>query len=273
MIFRYFQIFAVLLLLSSCSSAFSRRAPIYQSERVYVYTLSGDEYPDDAEIRAITTPAKPLAENDIDGFINLLTYLKVEKRGLIGSSVYPVYYPAQMPELSLVLRDVLRSGQPNTRYVLVTRFDPFSTVLSKMRRNTLLFWNDGSQVHLVFGEIHTELLGDDFVNDDNWLDVRPVNLRRAPDNTRLIDSPLFSFAKIGDFTHLTHAVIETNELTSLRPDRSPAGQADTGNSTSAVNPQSESIEARLQRLEKLKSTGVIDQAEYSEQRRRILSEL
>lgn len=268
-----------LFLLASCSSAFYKKQAIYKSERVYVYTLAEADYPDDDEIRPLLKPVKPLPAGSTEGLLSLFTYLRVEKKGLIGASTYPVFYKAQLAEIAPVLKDVIEAGQPHVRYLLVTRFDPFNTVLSKMRRNTMLFWTDGENVHLVFGEIHTELLGDDFINDDKWIDVQPVNLRKAPEDTRLLDSTLYSFEKVGDFTHLTHIVIPEKEMLALKPDprfmRSDTAEKPSPEKSPDGKPgeMKGDVAERLKKLEQLKASGVITEKEYEEQRKRILSEL
>lgn len=269
----------VVFILASCSSAFYKKQAIYKSERVYVYKLFEADYPDDEEIRPLLKPVKPLPSGSAEGLLSLFTYLRVEKKGLIGASTYPVFYRPQLAEIAPVLKDIIEARQPHVRYLLVTRFDPFNTVLSKMRRNTMLFWTDGENVHLVFGEIHTELLGDDFINDDSWVDVQPVNLRKAPENTRLLDSPLYTFEKIGDFTHLTHIVIPEKEMLALKPDprflRSAMTEkpsSETGTYERAGEMKGDIVE-RLKKLGELKASGVITEKEYEEQRRRILSEL
>lgn len=268
-----------LFLLASCSSAFYKKQAIYKSERVYIYTLAEADYPDDDEIRQLLKPVKPLPAGSAEGLLNLFTYLRVEKKGLIGASTYPVFYREQLAELAPVLKDVIDARQPHVRYLLVTRFDPFNTVLSKMRRNTMLFWSDGENVHIVFGEIHTELLGDDFINDDNWIDVPPVNLRKAPEDTRLLESTLYSFAKVGDFTHQTHIVIPEKEMLALKPDPRFMRSDTTENSLAKKSPDGklgetkEDIAGRLKKLERLKASGLITEKEYAEQRKRILSEL
>lgn len=269
------QVFLCILipaLLSSCSSAFYSKEAIYKSDRVYIYSLSEAVYPEDEEIRALLKPVQPFPAGSAEGLLNLFTYLRAEKKGLIGSSTLPVFYPAQLAEIAPVVRDVVESGQPHVRYLLLTRYDPFQTVLSKMRRNTVLFWNDGEKVHLVFGEIQTELLGDDFINDDLWIDVRPVDLRRAPDDTKLLDSPLYSFHKMGDFTHMTYITIPLEQMLALRPDPSFL-RAEPGPSQKQQPMPQKDVAERLKKLAELKEAGLITEEEYAEQKKRILSEL
>jgi hypothetical protein len=273
---RCLGVFLTVSLLASCSSAFYKKQAIYKSDRFYIYTLAEADYPDDEEIRPLLKPVKPFPPGSAEGLLNLFTYLRVEKKGLVGASTYPVFYRPQLAEMAPVLKDVIEAGQPYVRYLLVTRFDPYNTVLSKMRRTTLLFWNDGEKVHLVFGEIHSELIGDDFINDEKWIDVPPVNLRRAPDNTRLLDSTLYSFEKVGDFTHLMHIVIPLNEMLALKPDprfmRSDTAQTSPEEMSRSQEKKGDVAE-RLKKLEQLRAAGLITEKEYEEQRRRILSEL
>lgn len=271
---RTFSVVSVFLFLTACASAFYKKQPIYKSERVYVYSLPEADYPDDEEVRKTLKPVQPLPTGSADSLLSLFTYLRVEKKGLIGASTYPVYFRAQLAELAPILKDVIDAGQPGTRYLLVTRFDPYNTVLSKMQRNTLLFWSDGDNVHLVFGEIHAELIGDDFINDDRWIDVSPINLRRAPENTRLLDSKLYTFEKVGDFTHLTHIVIPLKDMLALKPDpRFMQSNVVERPSADPASNQKESVPDRLKKLDQLKQSGVITEQEYTEQRKRILSEL
>ncbi|MBW7856859.1 MAG: SHOCT domain-containing protein [Leptonema sp. (in: Bacteria)] len=276
----FFKLVFVSLLIafgfSSCATGFYTKRPIYKSDRVYVFTLNDENYPNDEEIRQTMSKPQPMPVNSAQSFLNLLSYLRVEKKGLLGSTNSPVYYPNQLQQITPVINDILSVPLQDTRYLLVTRYDPFDTVLSKMQRNTLLFWSDGQSIHLLFGEIQTELFGNDFIDDESWIDVYPVNLRRAPSDTKLVADSHFSFEKVGDFTHLTHISIPISEYLTLgvNPNFANVKQlTNRDNQVDSLNQKKESVPNRLKRLQELKDTNLISEDEYLLQRKRILSEL
>lgn len=268
--------FLCLSTVTSCASGFYTKRPIYKSDQVYIFTLDNEVYPDDQELRQTMKPPQPMPVNSAQSFLNLLTYLKVEKKGLLGTTNSPVYYPNQLQQMTPILKDVLSVPLKNTRYLLVTRFDPFDTVLSKMQRNTLLFWSDGDSIHLLFGEIQTELFGNDFIDDESWIDVYPVNLRRAPSDIQLLKNSHFSFEKVGDFTHLTYISVPISEYLTMGADTNFSnlnhGQNQT-EPTIQTNQKKDSVSERLKQLQDLKDKSLISEEEYLQQRKRILSEL
>ena len=140
----------------------------------------------------------------------------------------------------------------------------------------MLFWSDGDSIHLLFGEIQTELFGNDFIDDESWIDVYPVNLRRAPSDIQLLKNSHFSFEKVGDFTHLTYISVPISEYLTMGADTNFSnlnhGQNQT-EPTIQTNQKKDSVSERLKQLQDLKDKSLISEEEYLQQRKRILSEL
>lgn len=272
---RFVVLLLVSLSLASCSSGFYQRKPVFKSNRLYIYTIPDAAYPDDARMRAQLKPVQALPDDAAEAMLTFFTRLRYEKKNLIGSVNEYVFSPDQLREIAPVLKDVLKARPEGVRFLLVTQYDRFHTVLSKNRRTSILFWSDGESLHLVFGELNTDLVGDDFTQDEHWLDIFPVNMKRAPANTAILEDASFTYGKMGDFTHRTWLVVPLSGLAAIQADPQFYRSNDlgrTGEKTQDVDKPA-GPEARLKRLDDLKSKGLISEKEYEAQRARILSDL
>lgn len=259
------------LLSASCASGFYQKRAVFKSNRLYVYVVPESAYPDEEKVRAQLKPVQPLTDEAAEAMLTLFTRLRYEKKNLIGSVKEYVFSPDQLREIAPIIKDVVKPHPAGVRFLLLTQYDRFHTVLSKNRRTSLLFWSDGESLHLVFGELNTELVGDDFTQDEHWLDIYPLNLKRAPSDTSILEDPAFTYGRMGDFTHRTWLVVPLSSLAAIVADPEFNRSNELRKSSEAEKPATP--EARLKRLEDLKSKGLITDKEYETQRNRILSEL
>lgn len=247
-----------------CSSGFYKKENIYISERLAIYLLDEEDYPEE-EIKKYLPKLKKFPDNAYEDIKFLFQSLYVEKELIYSKDAYPVFYKNQAEEILFVLKDILPKTPPNKRILIVHKFDPFKTVLSKYKRITFLLWYDEKGYNIVFGEIQEDLIPDNYSSDVNWLDIYPVSLKKSNPKQRILPNNIFEFKKIGDFTHHTW-IISTKEQIANNKFNIP--------STSEENySNKKSIEERLKKLKELYESKLITESEYETKKKEILKEL
>jgi hypothetical protein len=250
----------VLLFFLQCASGFYKKERIYLSDNTAVYLIDEDAYPDDKELKKYIKPVKNFPDDAIKKISLVLTNLEVEKEGLFSKDIYPLVYPQQMEQLQDILKDILPNVPPKKRILIVQKFDPFRTVLSKDKRSTMLLWYDEDGYNIVFGEIHEDLLPDSFSSETNWLDIFPVSLKQNNPKQKILKKDFITFKQMGDFTHYNWIIFSDVNLEQVKL---PVQK----------NQNKDTIEERLKKLKELYDKNLITKEDYEKRKKEILQEL
>ena len=273
-------ILVLALSFQSCMGGFYSRETRILDNYFAIYTIPSEDYPDEELQEFLGEPAQFPAMSSGD-LIQLLGGLKFRKESLWGTDVRPVYYPAEVQRFATSLARTIETVGPDQRILLISRFDPDESVLSRMERTSLIIWYDSNGLNLVFGEIKEPVPYDDFLTEDNWTEVLPVSFRRSYPDLSLVGSDSFDYKKVGTYDHQTWAVIASDSMESLL-ERKEAPGFDASDSYFSVTsdepkgggpPDSEkTLSEKLKQLEKARKDGLITDQEYKDKRAEILDE-
>lgn len=261
----------------SCMGGFYSRENRILDNYFAIYTLESQAYPDD-ELQAYMGKQQKFPAMKPSDLMQILGGLKFRKESLWGTDVRPVYYPAEVERFATALSRTMEIVGENQRILLISRFDPDESVLSRMERTSLILWYDSEGLNLVFGEIKEPVPYDDFLTEDNWTEVLPVSFRKSYPDLSLVSSESFDYKRVGDYEHHTWAVLADTSLQSLL-DRKQAPGFDASESyfTDTSEPKGsgpqdseKTLSERLKQLEKARKDGLITEQEYKDKRAEIL---
>lgn len=255
----------ILNFLVFCSSGFYKKENIFTSERLAIYFLDEEDYPEE-EIKKYLPKLKKFPENAYDDIKFLFQSLYVEKESIYSKDTYPVFFKNQAEEILFVLKDIIPKTSSKKRILIVHKFDPFKTVLSKYKRITFLLWYDENGYNIVFGEIQEDLIPDNYSSDVNWLDIYPVSLKKSNPKQRILPNNLFEFKKIGDFTHHTWIISKPEQIANYKELNAPP-------TVEEKHSNKRSIEERLKKLKELYESNLITESEYESKKKEILKDL
>lgn len=243
-----------------------------------IYTIPSEDYPDE-ELREYMGQQQAYPEMSAGDVIQLLGGLKFRKESLWGTDVRPVFYPQEVQRFAPALARTLKVTDGSHRILLVSRYDPDQSVLSRMERTTMILWYDSNGMNLVFGEIREPIPYDDFLVEDTWTEVLPISFRKSYPDLELVSSSAFEYKRVGEYDHHTWAVIGNEPMQSIL-DRADAPGFDASDSYFSVSddepqgggpPESEAtLTEKLRQLEKAKKEGLITDEEYRDKRAEIL---
>ncbi len=255
-------VFFILLIFVDCKTGFHKKENVYLSNQIAIYLYNQEDYPEDKEIKAHLKDIQKFPENSYEKLISLFENLKIEKKTFFSREIYPLFYPEQIYELSKVLKDVIINLPDRKRILIVQKYDPFKTVMSKNKRTTFLLWYDDDGYNLVFGTVHEDLLPDLFLSEEkDWLDIYPISLKRSEPNQQKVKEDYFDYKKIGDFTHYTWLIVKPENIQNLPIAKKKLPGDD------------KKISERLEKLKELYEKKLINESEYIKKRSEILSEL
>ena len=283
MIFRNFRIFGALALAfvfctGSCMSGFYSRENQFLDNFFAIYTIDASDYPDDDVMRTYLGTQQAFPELNTGDLVQILGGLKFKKESLWGDSVRPVFYPAEVERFAGQLVRTMKAAGPDKRILLISRFDPDESVLSRMERTSVVIWNDSNGLNLLFGDIKDPVPYDDFLTDDNWTEVLPISFRKAYPDLSLIGSSAFEFKKVGEYDHETWAVIGSESMQSLMDGKAPTYEEDDSYFTETTEEprgqgpaESEAtLKEKLRQLGEARKAGLITEEEYKSKREEIL---
>ncbi|HBS03972.1 MAG TPA: hypothetical protein DEA96_03330 [Leptospiraceae bacterium] len=261
----------------SCMGGFYSRENKILDNYFAIYTLESEDYPDE-ELQAYMGEQQKFPSMKPSDLIQILGGLKFRKESLWGSDVRPVFYPAEVERFATALSRTMKNVEENKRILLISRFDPDESVLSRMERTSLVMWYDTNGLNLVFGEIKEPVPYDDFLTEDTWTEVLPVSFRKAYPDLSLVSSNAFEYKRVGDYDHHTWAVLADASRQSLLDrkeapgfDASESYFTDTSEPKGGGPPESEqTLSERLKQLEKARKDGLITEQEYKDKRAEIL---
>ncbi|GIX41875.1 MAG: hypothetical protein KatS3mg129_1608 [Leptospiraceae bacterium] len=130
----------------------------------------------------------------------------------------------------------------------------------------MLIWYDADGYNIVFGEIHEDLLPDNFATETDWLDIFPVSLKQGNPDQKIIKTEFIEYKKIGDFVHYSWIVFQDKNIETLKNEL-------TSKENSSQSEKSSSIEERLKKLQDLYNKKLITKEEYEQRKKAILEEL
>ena len=265
---------ALFLALLSCSS-FNQKEPVAYRQYVAVFRLDGAIYPE-GDLSAVVPPTGQLDELSPESLRGLLGNLEFRREHVWGPITGRVFYRGQLEEVVRVVQEAQSSIPAGYRMVVVSRFDPDQSVLSRMDRTALMLWQDENGINVVFGEIKNQFPQNQFDPSvaDDWTEILPINLGQAPADLRLLPSEDFEYKLIGGRTHYTWAIFDPARVASmqLRPPRSSESESETAAEVAEPPAEHGDLATRLRELSEALEAGLITREEYEAQRQRILEQ-
>lgn len=272
-------IVGAILLTQGCMGGFYSMENRILDNYFAIYTIESEDYPDE-DLRTYMAEQTAFPEMNAGDIMQLLGGLRFRRESLWGTDVRPVFYPREISRFAPQLARTMRTSGQNERILLISRFDPDESVLSRMERTTLILWQDANGLNLVFGEIKEPIPHDDFLVDDNWTEVLPVSFRKAYPDLELVSTDAFEYKRVGDYDHQTWAVMAPATMQSIL-DQDEAPGFDTEDSYFSASDDDEprgsgpqeseaTLTEKLRQLEKARKEGLISEEEYGDKRAEIL---
>ncbi|MEQ8351398.1 MAG: hypothetical protein RH862_07935 [Leptospiraceae bacterium] len=264
--------------LQSCMGGFYSRENKILDNYFAIYTIESDAYPDE-ELRAYMGQQQKFPRMKPSDLIQILGGFKFRKESMWGSDVRPVFDPAEVERFAGALARTIETIEENQRILIISRFDPDESVLSRMERTSMILWYDSNGLNLVFGEIKEPVPYDDFLTEDNWTEVLPISFRKSYPDLSLVSSDSFDYKRVGDYDHHTWAVLADTSMASLLErkqapgfDASESYFSETSGEPKGSGPvdSEKTLSERLKQLEKAHKDGLITEQEYKEKRAEIL---
>ena len=204
-------------LLAGCMSPFSRLETLREGNNVALYALNADEYPKDSdEIKKDILPITKMPQISNEKLKEILGNLKYHRKTIWGVQERRVFYRQELNIIVPQISEAISKLKENQRLVIISRFDPDVSVLSRMERVTALLWADKTGVNLVLGEIRNEIPHNDFLEFETWTEIMPISLRRSYPFYALAPSEDYELKKILGFTHDTWAVFKHEKLAAIQ---------------------------------------------------------
>ena len=275
----------LLLILASCSTAFTRMDRLVETNDLVLYSLPEESYPGDEELLRELPPVEHFPELSEDAYRALLGNLVYEKSIIWGNTRRRVFYEEEMDRMIPILQRAVRNLPPGNRLVVISRFDPDRSVLSRMERVSFVLWKDIYGINLVFGDLREEIPHNDPLAEDDWRSIHPISFSDAPYGVRLLPPDQGSLKIILNREHRSWVVFPAEVLPGLvyRPQTDQEEEKENS-STPAVtgedpqvdgaNPdeeeskgnRSEKLLQELRDLKQAKEEGLISPEEYEAMR-------
>ena len=258
-------VLSVSFLFISCRSKFNRLEYLSEYENLVIYRLKADEYPSDKNQKKELTAIKEFPALGPEQIIDILGNFEYIRDTHWGRVQRRVYYKNELDYLAPYLTQQLKNLGDKYRLVIVSRYDPDKSVLSRMERVSAVIWMDEEGLNVVFGEIRTEIPHNEYlIDDDEWKNIYPVSLNRAYHDLSLVKSDFFEKKVIGGRIHETWAQIPEEKLASLRykPVEEEKDQMEENGP--------EDISKKLKSLQKAKDDGLITEEEFNAKRKQLL---
>ena len=254
------------LLPISCRSKFNRLEYLSDYENLVIYRLKADDYPSDKNQKNELTAIKEFPALGPEQIIDILGNFEYIRDTHWGRVQRRVFYKEELDYMAPYLARHLKYLGDKYRLVIVSRYDPDKSVLSRMERVSSVIWLDEEGLNVVFGEIRTEIPHNEYlVDDDEWKNIFPVSLNRAYHDLSLVKNDFFEKKVIGGRVHETWAQIPEEKLQTLR--YIPLEKEKLEKSEKA---EPEDISKKLKSLQKAKDDGLITGEEFEAKRKQLL---
>lgn len=269
----------IVLVLVGCSS-FNQLEPVHTQRMVVIYQLDDASYPEnDSSIRDEVPSPSAFPELSAERWQAILGNLYFKRENLWSDTTGPIYAESELPRLCRSIVEATPLLKAGHRMVLVSRYDPDRSVLSRMRLNTALIWVDETGLNIVFGVIHEELPVDEFHTDEEWAKILPISLKQSYRDLQVLPEEFFSYKEIQKLPHKTWVVMPIENLEKMefesREKKDKKGDADSKNKNETEQPgpaKKRTPAERLRSLQKALDEGLITEEEYQIERERILKE-
>ena len=263
---------ALFLALFACSS-FNQKEPVAYRQYVAVFRLDGAIYPE-GDLATVVPPTGQWDELSPECLRALLGNLEFRREHVWGPITGRVFYRGQLEEVVRVVGEAQSSIPAGYRMVVVSRFDPDRSVLSRMDRTTLMLWRDENGINVVFGEIKDQFPQNQFDPSvaDDWTEVLPINVGQAPADLRLLPSEDFEYKLVAGRTHYTWAIFDPARVASLEFRPPGASESDAAAESAEQSTEHTDLTSRLRELSEALEAGLITREEYEAQRQRILEQ-
>ena len=216
-----------------------------------------------------------------ENFANVLSNIQFKRERLWGDSVGYLFSKQEVHALADSIVEGLKKIQPTDRLVLVNRFDPDTSILSKTHMNSFLLWMDEAGLNLVFGVIHEEIPGDDFHDNTDWDAILPISMRSSFRDLEILNADFLTHKVIDGIKHRTWIIIPAAtalELPFVEPQETKEDSNDETKSDENQKKESQSKQddtdpqTRLRKLKKAQEEGLISDEEYNQLRQDILKD-
>ncbi len=280
-LFRRAIVLALLTVMLGGCSAFYTREPVLYRQNVAIYRISAQEFPEEP-VRGELGLVQSFPDWDADRIVDLLGNLEYRRMSAWGETRGRVFYEEEIRLIAPAIAEAAANLKEGYRLFIVSRYDVDRSVLSRMERNTALLWVDDEGLHAVFGEIRTQVPRNEFLIEDDWTDVPPLNMREAYPNLEIIPGEQYHLKKIRGYTHLTWAVIPRDNFDTVRfhpvkeeeepKDVDGAATVVDENEGDARKDEPASPTERLRELKRAFDEGLINEEEYETRRKEILGD-
>lgn len=241
---------------TACASVFvSNLRTIRQDESLALFAIADRNFPTDPKLRAQMPGMTKMPALSLDQVKGLLGNVEYRKETIWGFRRERVFTKEQLEFLAPTVTDALPTLKPGDRMVIVSRFDPDRSVLSRQERVTVMLWADKAGLNLLFGEIRFELPNNDYFEVQDWTRILPISLRQPFPYHSLVPAG-FTLKRIDGFVHRTWAVFDPASVQQLSYKKDSGKKLADGRRLN--------FQARRRTLKRLRDSGVITKSEYDE---------
>ena len=276
--------FLVIAMGTSCSSSFTRMETVLEYRDLAIYRLSEASYPTDEEVVRELPPVEHFPELDQETLLAVMGNLEYEKHDLWITSRRRVFYDEEMRRIIPVILRSIHNLPPGDRLVIISRYDPDKSVLSRMERVSLIFWKDNHGLNLLFGDIREEIPHNDPLAPDDWTNILPISFSSARSGHHLIPPEGGHLKVITNQEHQSWIVFPQEAIGQLvyHPYVDPDDEKphhDLGDDESGPPPEnggkpedrSAGLLKELRDLNQAKEEGLITEEEHATMRERIMT--
>ena len=213
---------------------------------------------------AVEAPSK-FPDLNLNTVKSLFGNLHYKKSGILTSESGRIYRHEELEYIAPLVEEELKKLDTGEALLLITRFDPFKTPLSRMERVTLLMWNDSSRLNLVFGDLRQTLVYEYMESDEGWLSVFPIDLEESESCCEVVGPPEFDYKKIGDSVHKKWVHIALDSV----PKLTYSNKKVLSDQKSKLAPVDKSIEGKRELLRRSYESGLLTKEEYEEKQKKL----
>lgn len=270
-VIRFLLLAISVAVLVACQSGFYQHDILREEEYSVVYRLPSAVYPED-RIREQMKRQVEIPVLTEEQLIRVLGALRFERKYVWSVTERNIYYETEVRRLAPLVVESLNFLDDEHRLLLLSRYDPDRSVLSRMERTTAMIWAEEDGLNIIFGEIRQEIPQNEFLSREDWKDVLPISFRQAYSDLKVLpaDPALYSYKNIDGFTHRTWIVIPFDNIDQFRL---PSEEAAEAEAEQRERSEQESLADRLRQLKEAKEEGLITEEEYNERREAVLDSL
>ena len=243
----------------SCAG-YTTKKNLFLDEHAAIYTV--DLTP---VLSETVEPPTTFPDLSLKKIVSLLGNLQYKKSGVLTNEMGRVYRHEELEYIAPLIEAELKKLETGEALLLLTRFDPLKTPLSRMERVTLLMWNDTSRLNLVFGDLRQSLIYEYMGSNTEWLSVYPIDLKESESCCEVMGPPEFEYKKIGDSVHKKWVRIAVDSLSKLKYSNTKI----LPEQKSGLAPSDKTIEGKRELLKRAYDSGLLTREEYEEKQKKL----